>query len=92
MTTNLVTVLQPSSYVLCVVLLSIQEPAVHPVAQVQVEDHHVLADLSLDSFGGSLHLCNAGRFCSESTCMERYIYCLYILYILYKSVVRCKLT
>ena len=58
---NVLIVLQPSSYVLCLVLLSIQEPAVHLVAPIQVENYHIPRDLSLSGFGGSILLFSAGR-------------------------------
>lgn len=57
-------VLQPSSYILCLVLLSIQEPAVHLVAPIQMENYHVPRDLSLSGFGGSVLLFSAGRLYS----------------------------
>lgn len=54
-------VLQPSSYILRLVLLSFQEPAVHLVAPVQMENHHVLGNRSVGGVGGSILLRSAGK-------------------------------
>lgn len=56
--------LQSSSDILRLVLFSFQEPAVHLVAPVQMENYRVLGDRSRGGFGGSLLLCSAGKLFS----------------------------
>ena len=53
--------LQSSSDIFRLVLFSFQEPAVHLVAPVQMENHHFPLDRPLSGFGGSILLCSAGK-------------------------------
>ena len=53
--------LQSTSDILRLVLFSFQEPAVHLVAPVQMENYRVPCDRPLSGFGGPILLCSAGK-------------------------------
>lgn len=56
--------LQSSSDIFRLVLFSFQEPAVHLVAPVQMENYRVPCDRPFSGFGGSILLCSAGKLFS----------------------------
>ena len=56
--------LQSTSDILRLVLFPLQEPAVHIVAPLQMENYRVPCDRPLSGLGGSILLCSTGKWFS----------------------------